>query len=94
MDYLIVAYDHKDVLSKRMEARDAHLQGAKKLIEEGKIINAGAIMEQDKMVGSSMFVSFESEKEFSQWLENEPYVLKGVWDMERFQKIPLKLVSL
>jgi uncharacterized protein len=92
MQYLIIAYDHEDALERRLEARDAHIEGAKKLMAEGKIIDAGALIEDDTMVGSSLFVDFENDDEINEWLENEPYVQNNVWDMDEFQIVPVKLL--
>jgi len=92
MQYLVIAYDNDGALEKRLEVRDAHVEGAKKLIAEGKIIEAGALIEEDKMVGSTLFVNFENDDEINEWLENEPYVTNGVWNMEDFQIVPVKLL--
>ncbi|XOB61666.1 YciI family protein [Campylobacterota bacterium DY0563] len=92
MQYLVIAYDNEGALDKRLEVRDAHVEGAKKMIAEGKIINAGALIEDDQMVGSTLFVDFENDDEINEWLENEPYVQNGVWNMEEFQIVPVKLL--
>ncbi|RXJ65805.1 hypothetical protein CRV08_14520 [Halarcobacter ebronensis] len=92
MQYLVIAYDNDGALEKRLEVRDAHVAGAKKMMEEGKIINAGALIEEDQMVGSTLFVDFESDDEINEWLENEPYVQNGVWNMDEFQIVPVKLL--
>lgn len=60
---------------------------------EGKIINAGALIEEEQMVGSTLFVDFETEDELNDWLDNEPYVTNGVWNMEEFQIVPVKLLN-
>ncbi|WP_320034968.1 YciI family protein [Halarcobacter sp.] len=92
MQYLVIAYDNEGALDKRLEVRDAHVEGAKKMIAEGKIINAGALIEDDQMVGSTLFVDFENDEAINEWLENEPYVVNGVWNMEEFQIVPVKLL--
>ncbi|NQY20395.1 MAG: hypothetical protein HRT40_03660 [Campylobacteraceae bacterium] len=92
MQYLIIAYDNVDSLDKRMESRDAHVKGAKKLMAEGKIITAGALIEEDKMVGSTLFVDFSSDDEMNEWLENEPYVTNNVWNMDEIQIVELKVL--
>jgi|TARA_R110002050_G_scaffold277548_1_gene423276 uncharacterized protein YciI len=92
MQYLIIAYDNDNALDKRLEVRDAHVAGAKKLIAEGKIINAGALIEEDQMVGSTLFVDFETEDELNDWIDNEPYVTNNVWNMDEFQIVPVKLL--
>ncbi|WP_419777016.1 YciI family protein [Malaciobacter marinus] len=93
MQYLIIAYDNDNSLDKRLEAREAHVEGAKKLMAEGKIIEAGALIEEDQMVGSTLFVDFENDDELNEWLESEPYVTNNVWNMDEFQIVPVKLLS-
>lgn len=92
MQYLVIAYDNDGALEKRLEVRDAHVEGAKKMMAEGKIIDAGALIEDDQMVGSTLFVDFEDDDEINEWLENEPYVTNGVWNMEEFQIVPIRLI--
>jgi len=92
MQYLVIAYDYEDALDKRMANRPAHVEAAKKLMAEGRVINAGALIEEDKMVGSTLLVDFETEDALDQWLENEPYVTGKVWDMESIQIVPVKLL--
>lgn len=92
MQYLVIAYDNEGALEKRLEVRDAHVAGAKDLISKGKIIDAGALIEDDKMVGSTLYIDFENDDEINSWLDNEPYVTNGVWNMEEFQMVPVKLL--
>ncbi len=92
MQYLIIAYDKKDVLNKRLEVRDEHVKGAREFMKKGAILNAGAFIEDEKMVGSTLFVDFPSREELDKWLENEPYVKNGVWDMEKIQILPIKVL--
>ncbi|MGA1932633.1 YciI family protein [Arcobacter sp. YIC-464] len=92
MQYLVIAYDYEDALDKRMEARPAHVEGTQKLMAEGKIVSACALIEDEKMVGSSVLTNFENEDEFDEWLVNEPYVVNGVWNMEEIQVVPVKVM--
>jgi len=92
MQYLIIAYDNEGALERRLEVRDAHVAGAKKLMAEGKIIDAGALIEEDAMVGSTLYVDFETDEELDEWLTNEPYVKNNVWNMDEFQIVPIKLL--
>jgi len=92
MQYLVIAYDYEDALDKRMENRPAHVEAARKLMADGTIINAGALIEEDKMVGSTLLVDFETEDALDNWLQNEPYVTGKVWDMESIQIVPVKLL--
>ncbi len=93
MQYLVIAYDNEGVLEKRLEVREAHIEGARKMIAEGKIISVGALIEDDQMVGSTAYVNFENDDEINEWLEKEPYVVNGVWNMEEFQIVPVKLLG-
>lgn len=93
MQYLVIAYDHQDAEKRRLEVRDEHIKDAKKLMSEGKIISAGALIEDDKMVGSTLFVDFKDDEELESWLENEIYVKNRVWDYENIQIVPVKLLQ-
>lgn len=82
MDFLITAFDGDDseALSRRMVARPAHLELGDQMRQEGSLLFAAAILdESDRMIGSSMVVSFPSRQELEAWLEREPYVVGGVW---------------
>ena len=92
MQYLVIAYDNEGALEKRLEVREAHIEGAKKMIADGKIISVGALIEEDKMVGSTAYVDFDNDDEINEWLANEPYVTNGVWNMDEFQIVPVKLL--
>ena len=92
MQYLVIAYDNDNALDKRMEARPTHVEGTQKLMAEGKIISACAMIEEDQMVGSSVVTNFDNDDEFSAWLENEAYVKAGVWNMDEIQIVPVKLL--
>ncbi|MCT7604417.1 YciI family protein [Aliarcobacter butzleri] len=92
MQYLVIAYDNEGALERRLESREAHIEGARKLMNEGKIIDAGALIEDDMMVGSTLFVDFENDEEIDEWLLNEAYVKNNVWNMDEFQMVPVKLL--
>ena len=92
MQYLVIAYDNANALERRLESRDEHVEGVRKLMAEGKIINAAALMEEDVMVGSTLFIDFETDEALDAWLENEPYVKNNVWDMDEFQIVPMKVL--
>ena len=93
MQYLVIAYDNDNALERRLAVRDAHVEGTRKLMAEGKIINAGALIEDEVMVGSTLLVDFATDDEIDEWLENEPYVKNNVWNMDEFQIVPIKLLS-
>ncbi|MBS9778729.1 MAG: hypothetical protein KGV58_00300 [Campylobacteraceae bacterium] len=92
MQYLVLAYDKKGVLEKRLAVRNLHVKGAREYIKKGNILQAGALIENEQMVGSTLFVEFESRVELGAWLENEIYVKQGVWDMDKIQILPIKVL--
>ena len=63
MQYLVIAYDNANALERRLESRDEHVEGVRKLMAEGKIINAAALMEEDVME-KIMFGIWTSSKSF------------------------------
>lgn len=80
--YVVIARDGKDeqAFDRRMEARPVHLAGAKKLKEQNQFVLGGAMLDEKGMMrGSVMIVQFETEEEFKNWYENEPYIKSGVW---------------
>lgn len=92
MQFMVTAYDGKDenALERRLSVRDAHLKGAKQLKEAGHLIAGGAILDKaEQMIGSTMFVDFDSKAELDQWLASDPYVTGKVWLDINVQQIRL-----
>jgi len=92
MQYLVIAYDYDGALEKRLACREEHIQKAQELMKSGNIINAAALIEDDKMVGSTLMVDFKNDEELETWLENEPYIIGKVWNYEEIQIVPIKLL--
>jgi uncharacterized protein YciI len=81
--YLITGYDFTDTeaLKRRMDVRPHHLDGVKQLKLQGNYIIGGAILDdEDKMVGSTMIMQFETEEELDVWKQSEPYITQRVWE--------------
>jgi uncharacterized protein YciI len=80
---MIIAYDGKDsdAGTRRIAAREQHLEGVKRSIKEGRHLFAAAILEDDsRMIGSMMVVDYPSIDVLkNEWLNNEPYVTGNVW---------------
>jgi uncharacterized protein len=92
--YLIIAYDGTDenALERRMNVRPFHLEGAKKLKEDGNFIIGGAMLnDEGKMIGSTMILQFENQLELQDWLNNEPYIQQKVW--EKFEVKPFRVAN-
>ena len=94
MQFMIIAYDGTDeeASSRRMTARPGHIDGARLLKESGKLIAGGAILDDaEQMIGSTLYVEFDSRAELDSWLEQDPYVTGGVWKDITVQPIRLAM---
>ena len=92
MQFLVTAYDGKDdgALNRRMSVREAHINGASQLKEAGHLIAGGAILDEaEQMIGSTMFVEFDSKAELDQWLASDPYMTGNVW--QDISVLPIRL---
>lgn len=92
MEFLVTAFDDTDdqAEQRRLTARPAHLDGANKLKAAGKLIAGGAILDDNgKMIGSTLYVDFETKDELNAWLKQDPYVAEGVW--KDISVLPIKL---
>ena len=92
MQFMITAYDGTDenALERRMSVREAHIEGAKVLKEAGNMIAGGAILDEaEQMIGSTVYVDFDSREELDQWLANDPYVTGKVW--QDITVLPIRL---
>ena len=88
MQFLVKAYDGPDMLEKRMAVRPRHLEGMKALGRQ--IIAAGGLLDEDgKMKGSALVMEFPDRDALDKYLENEPYVIEGVW-----QKIDIEIMNI
>ncbi len=83
MQFIVIGYDGADeqALERRMAAREAHLEAAKKWYDAGNFLYAAAFLsEEGRMIGSMIVCEFPSRKDVDeQWLKNEPYVTGDVW---------------
>ena len=92
MQFVITAYDgtDEDAPARRLKARPAHLEGAKKLEQSGNMIAGGAILnESGEMIGSTMYVEFDSREDLDHWLNDDPYVAGNVW--QNIEVLPIRL---
>ncbi len=83
MQFVLIGYDAKDAkaLDRRMAARPAHVEMAKKLKSEGRVVHAGAMLGDDtQMIGSVVVYNVENRAELDLILQKEPYLLGGVWE--------------
>jgi uncharacterized protein YciI len=93
--FLIAAHDFRDpdALSRRMQQRQAHIEGVRKMKAEGSFLDGGAMLDdQGRMIGSMVLVEFPSRSEVDAWLAGDPYVTGQVW--EHITVRPFKRVQL
>jgi uncharacterized protein len=82
MQFMLLGYDGKDdgALGRRLAVRERHLAQGERLVVQGKMLFATAILDDDdKMIGSMLILEFPSRAELNEWLEIEPYVTGDVW---------------
>jgi uncharacterized protein len=92
--YLIIAFDgtNENSLEHRMNVRPYHLEGVKKMKENGNFIIGGAVLNDDgKMIGSTMILQFEDPQELQNWMDSEPYIQQKVW--EKFEVKPFRVAN-
>ncbi len=89
MLFIVIAKDAPGALEKRQQVRDEHLRGIESYVKTKKILFGGAILDDDeKMVGSSLLVDFESRDALDAFLHNDIYTRSGVW--QDFEIYPFK----
>lgn len=97
MWYAIIATDTADSLELRKQARPAHLERIRNLVDEGRVLVAGphpAIDAEDPgsagFTGSLMIVDFPDLEAATAWAESDPYVEAGVFEsvtVKPFRKV-------
>ena len=97
MLYAIIAIDIENTLSKRLDARPAHLARLETLKNEGRLIIAGphpAIDSNDPgeagFTGSLVIAEFDTLQDAHNWADKDPYISAGVYDnvvVKPFKKV-------
>ncbi len=81
MTYVIHAYDYPNSLDKRMAARSAHLDYARKLKASGQFILGGALLDEaGQMIGSMLMLTLDTDDQLQEYLRTDPYIVQGVWE--------------
>ncbi len=82
MQFMVTAYDGTDpgAVARRREARPAHLERIKPFVDDGSLVFAGALLnEEGRPIGSVFAVEFESLQALRDWITADPYTPSGVW---------------
>ena len=89
MRFVVLAYDGDDPATpaRRAETRPRHLQEMQPLVDDGRLLLAGAIVDEGgRAVGSMLIVDLEDRDAVDDLLMRDPYRAAGVW--ERFEIWP------
>lgn len=95
MQFLLVAFDGTDAnaLERRMKVRPEHLEKIALLKKRGEFLLGGAILDDnEKMMGSMIVYEFPDRAALDASLENEPYVIHGVW--KKIDIMPYRLAKI
>jgi uncharacterized protein YciI len=76
MKFVIIGYDGHDGEAKRKIHRPAHLANLEPLVEQGRVIIAGPLMDK---TGSLMVLEFETQEEAERFAREDPYTVHGVF---------------
>ena len=97
MWYVIIGEDIEDSLELRMDAREAHLDRLKELVNQGRILVGGPMPAIDSndpgdagFTGSVIIAEFDSQTAAQEWANEDPYVKTGVFKhvtVKPFKKI-------
>ncbi|NVJ91918.1 MAG: hypothetical protein HWE34_09695 [Methylocystaceae bacterium] len=82
MQFLIIAKDGTDpeAMNRRLAARPAHFDRARKAYSAGELLIGGAILdEHNQMIGSSLYVELKDRAALDAWLAEDPYTKGNVW---------------
>lgn len=96
MQFVVTAMDFADsgAIDRRMLHREAHLEGVKSMIADGRFLSGGAILnEQGNMIGSTLHVEFPDRDSLEKHMEQDPYVIGRVWediDIKPVKLVPMK----
>lgn len=92
MQYMIKAYDGKNMLERRLAVRPRHLENMAKV--PGKVICAGGLLDgEGKMKGSVLIMDFQREELLRQYLDSEPYLKERVWETVEVEPMNVVIVN-
>ena len=85
MYYTIYATDSENSLEARLNARPAHVERLKQLVDQGRLLVAGpspAVDSEDPgpagFTGSLIIAEFDSLADAQAWADADPYISAGV----------------
>ena len=92
MQYMIKAYDGRDMLERRMAVRPRHLENMSRV--KGKVICAGGLLDDEgRMKGSALIMEFADEDGLNRYLKSEPYITEHVWEKVEVERMNVVIVN-
>ncbi len=92
MTFIITAHDGENMLPRRMEVRQEHLENISKI--KDRVVCAGGLLDDEgKMKGSVLVMDFDSRKDLDKYLESEPYVVEHVWERVEVERLNVVLLN-
>ena len=82
MQFLVIARDGTDPAAqdRRRAVRPTHLEDIRLLVDDGRVLVGGAILDgEGAMIGSMLLTDFPSRADLDAWLSADPYVTGDVW---------------
>jgi uncharacterized protein YciI len=82
MQFLVIGRDadDADAPARRARVRPAHLDFIQPLVERGRILVGGAMLDgSGTMIGSTLLAEFDKREDLDEWLGSDPYVKERVW---------------
>lgn len=92
VEWCVIVYDKPG--ADRGPYRPTHLAGIPPLVEQGKLVNAGAIYHDlvdgkpANFAGSNLTVVADTKEEVLEILNNDIFAKEGVWDMSTVKIFP------
>ncbi|MFB2538561.1 MULTISPECIES: YciI family protein [unclassified Acinetobacter] len=82
--FMIQCVDYPNVLEKRLAARPKHIERLNTLNDAGRLVLAGPMPldandTSKGFYGSLIVADFADQHALDEWLEQEPYILAGVY---------------
>ncbi len=92
MQFVIRAYDGKDMLERRMAVRPRHLENMTRMRE--RVVCAGGLLDDaGKMKGSVIILDCDSREQLDAYLASEPYIAEHVWETVEVERMNVVLVN-
>ncbi|SCW02298.1 LAFE_0F03356g1_1 [Lachancea fermentati] len=92
VEWCAIVYDKKG--SDRSQERPAHLAGIPPLVEQGKLVCAGAIYHDvvdgkpTNFAGSHLQIVADTKEEALEVIKNDVFAKKGIWDLDSILIFP------